>query len=80
MILFALMQLVQAFTVSGVPFSLRVRTFWMFGFQVRFVRICEWLTLYPVCIPLPQTSQLLAIRLAPLKLAVRGYPGHSELL
>jgi hypothetical protein len=72
--LFAFMQLVQTFKVSGVPFALRVRTFWIFGFQVRFVRMWEWLTLYPVCIPLPQTSQLLAIRLAPLKVPARSHP------
>ena len=33
------------------------RTRWMFGFQRRLVRRCEWLTLMPNCGFLPHTSQ-----------------------
>jgi len=51
MTLLAFRQDVQTFTQDGVPFALRTRTFWIFGFQVRFVRKCEWLTLKPVCVP-----------------------------
>lgn len=42
----ALMQDVQAFTRLGVPFW-TVRTDWMFGFQRRLVRRCEWEMLCP---------------------------------
>ena len=34
---------------------------WMFGFQRRFVRRCEWLSCMPNCGFLPQTSQTDAI-------------------
>jgi hypothetical protein len=34
------------------------RTVWMFGFQRRRVRRCEWLTDMPKPGPLPQTSQV----------------------
>lgn len=54
-----LMQEVQAFTRLGVPFC-TVRTVWMFGFQRRLVRRCEWEMLLPKPGPLPQTSQLAA--------------------
>ncbi len=39
----------------GAPFT-RARTLWMFGFQRRFVRLCEWLTAFPKDGCLPQTS------------------------
>lgn len=55
-----LMQPVQAWTRFGAPFT-RARTRWMFGFQRRFVRRCEWLTAMPKPGFLPQMSQTAAI-------------------
>ena len=55
-----LMQPVQTLTRLGEPLT-RARTRWMFGFQRRFVRRCEWDTLMPHDGPLPQTSQTDAI-------------------
>lgn len=55
-----LMQPVQTLTRFGEPFT-KARTRWMFGFQRRFVRRCEWETLMPHDGPLPQTSQTDAI-------------------
>ncbi len=43
----------------GEP-STRARTFWMFGFQRRFVRTCEWLMLIPKDGFLPQSSHTAA--------------------
>jgi uncharacterized protein len=51
----ALMQLVHTERRRGEP-STRARTLWMFGFQRRFVRRCEWLMLIPKDGFLPQTS------------------------
>jgi hypothetical protein len=49
------MQLVQAFTRFGLPFTM-ARTRWMFGFHRRRVRRCEWLTFMPNDGFLPHTS------------------------
>ena len=49
-------QPVQTFTRRGVP-ETRARTRWMFGFQRRFVRRCEWETFMPKDGFLPQISQ-----------------------
>ena len=51
------MQEVHTFSRFGVPFT-TARTGWMFGFQRRRVRRCEWLTDMPKPGPLPQTSQV----------------------
>jgi hypothetical protein len=50
---------VQTFMRLGVA-PTRVRTRWMFGFQRRLVRRCEWEMLCPKPGPLPQTSQVAA--------------------
>ena len=63
--LFALMQLVQAFTRFGVPFT-SARTRWMFGSHRRLFRLCENVTDLPNHGFLPQMSQVAAI-------AERGY-------
>ena len=47
---------VQTFTRFGEPL-ISARTRWIFGFQRRFVRTWEWLTLMPNDGFLPQTSQ-----------------------
>ncbi|OKH91737.1 hypothetical protein AB852_29150 [Streptomyces uncialis] len=50
---------VQTLSRFGVrPTTARTR--WMFGFQRRDVRRCEWEMLLPKLGPLPQTSQLAA--------------------
>ena len=55
----ALMHEVQTLRRFGVrPTTARTR--WMFGFQRRGVRRCEWEMLLPKPGPLPQTSQLAA--------------------
>ena len=54
-----LMQLVHTARRRGEP-STRARTFWMFGFQRRFVRRCEWLMLIPKDGFLPQSSHTAA--------------------
>src|SRR4051794_19943356 len=54
------MQEVQTFMRRVVPPPAGVRTVWMFGFQRRLVRRCEWDTLWPKPGPLPQTSHTLA--------------------
>src|SRR6476469_8187909 len=46
---------VQTFTRLGEPFTI-ARTRWMFGFQRRFVRRCEWLSFMPKIGFLPHTS------------------------
>jgi hypothetical protein len=46
---------VQTFTRFGDPFTI-ARTRWMFGFQRRFVRRCEWLSFMPKIGFLPHTS------------------------
>ena len=46
----------QTFTRFGVPFT-SARTRWMFGFQRRLVRRCEWLSFMPKIGFLPHTSQ-----------------------
>src|SRR3954464_3802509 len=51
---------VQTFSFLVVPPPAGVRTDWMFGFQRRLVRRCEWDTLWPKPGPLPQTSHTLA--------------------
>jgi hypothetical protein len=56
----ALMQDVQTFSRFGVPFTVAC-TVWMFGFQRRRVRRCEWEMLLPKPGPLPQTSQVAAM-------------------
>ena len=56
----ALMHDVQTFNFLVVPPPAGVRTDWMFGFQRRLVRRCEWDTLWPKPGPLPQTSHTLA--------------------
>ncbi len=48
----------------GVPFT-SARTRWMFGFQRRFVRRCEWDTRMPNPGDLPQTSQTAATTFTP---------------
>jgi hypothetical protein len=55
----ALMHDVQAWIRLRVPFTI-ARTVWMFGFQRREVRRCEWEMLLPKPGLLPQTSQLAA--------------------
>ena len=55
----ALRHEVQALTRLGDP-ATTARTRWMFGFQRRLVRRCEWEMLCPKLGPLPQTSQLAA--------------------
>ena len=68
----ALMQLVQAFTRLGVPFT-SARTRWMFGSQRRLFRLCENVTAFPKNGFLPQMSHTAAI-------GFRGYqttPPHS---
>ena len=47
---------VQTLSRFGVPFTI-ARTRWMFGFQRRLVRRCEWLSRMPNCGFLAQTSQ-----------------------
>jgi hypothetical protein len=49
------MQLVHTERRRGEPFTM-ARTRWMFGFQRRFVRMCEWLMLIPKDGFLPQSS------------------------
>jgi hypothetical protein len=51
----ALMQLVHTERRRGEPLTM-ARTLWMFGFQRRFVRMCEWLMLIPKDGFLPQSS------------------------
>ena len=46
----------QTFTRFGEPFT-TARTRWMFGFQRRLVRRCEWLSFMPKIGFLPHTSQ-----------------------
>ena len=46
----------QTFTRLGEPFTI-ARTRWMFGFQRRLVRRCEWLSFMPKIGFLPHTSQ-----------------------
>ena len=60
MILPARMHEVQTWTRLGEPFT-RARTFWMFGFQRRLVRRCEWLSRIPKEGCLPQMSQVAAM-------------------
>ncbi len=55
----AFRQEAQTFSRWGVRPTM-ARTRWMFGFQRRFVRRCEWEMLCPKLGPLPQTSQLAA--------------------
>ena len=55
-----LMQLVQTLTRLGAPFT-SARTRWMFGFQRRFVRRCEWLTFMPKLGCFPQISHTAAM-------------------
>ena len=45
----------QTFTRFGEPFTI-ARTRWMFGFQRRLVRRCEWLSDMPKIGFLPHTS------------------------
>jgi hypothetical protein len=49
--------------LADPPTTARIR--WMFGFQRRFVRLCEWLTLIPKDGFLPHTSQTDAILSTP---------------
>ena len=56
----ALMHDVQTLSFFVVPPPAGVRTVWMLGFHRRFVRRCEWDTLWPKPGPLPQTSHTLA--------------------
>jgi hypothetical protein len=51
----ALRQRVQTRIRLTVPFTI-TRTCWMFGRNRRFVRMCEWLILLPVCGSRPQIS------------------------
>src|SRR5690349_3989448 len=51
---------VHTFILRVLPPPAGVRTDWMFGFQRRLVRRCEWDTLWPKPGPLPQTSHTLA--------------------
>ena len=53
-------QPVHTLTRLAVPLT-NARTRWMFGFQRRFVRTWEWLTLMPNDGFLPQTSHTLAM-------------------
>src|SRR4051794_25961831 len=55
---------VQAWIRLRVPFT-TARTVWMFGFQRRRVRRCEWEMELPKPGPLPQTSQLAATEHTP---------------
>ena len=67
----ALMQRVQTFMrLVVVPTWTRIR--WMFGFQRRFVRRCEWLKLMPKIGFLSHTSQTLAMGSASLADAAAG--------
>src|SRR3954466_2876438 len=54
------MQPVQTCRRRGEPLTM-ARTRWMFGFQRRFVRRCEWLMLMPNEGCLPHTSQTAAM-------------------
>lgn len=54
------MQLVQALTRLGLPFTM-ARTRWMLGFQRRLVRRWEWLMLIPNDGCFPQTSHTAAM-------------------
>ena len=56
----ALRQEVHTCILRVLPPPAGVRTVWMFGFQRRLVRRCEWDTLWPKPGPLPQTSHTLA--------------------
>jgi hypothetical protein len=58
-ILSALMQLVQAFTRFGVPFT-SARTRWMFGSQRRLFLLCENVTALPKNGFFPQMSHTAA--------------------
>ena len=60
MILPARMHEVQTCTRRGEPFT-RARTLWMFGFQRRLVRLCEWLRRIPNEGCLPHMSQTAAM-------------------
>lgn len=47
--------LVQTFILLTPPSALTL-TFWTLEFQILLDLLCEWLTLFPKCAPLPQTS------------------------
>jgi len=55
---------VHTSTFRGVPFTMAL-TFCRLGTQILFVRMCEWLSLMPVEIPLPQTEHFLDMSQAP---------------
>jgi hypothetical protein len=56
----ARMHEVQTWRRLGAPLT-TARTFWMFGFQRRFVRLCEWLRLIPNEGCLPHMSHVAAM-------------------
>ena len=53
-------QRVQTLTCFVSPFTI-ARTRWIFGFHLRFVFKCEWLTFMPDISPFAQISQTLAM-------------------
>ncbi len=50
----------QTYSCDTLP-STSVVTLWTFALKVRFVFLCEWLTLFPATLPLPQTEHTLLI-------------------
>ena len=58
-------QRVQTFTDFVFPFTTAL-TFLMFGFQVLFDLLCEWLTLIPKVTPLPQISHFAIVQTPPI--------------
>ena len=59
-------QRVQTLTCFVSPFTI-ARTRWIFGFHLRFVFRCEWLTFMPDISPFAQISQTLAMGTPPLR-------------
>lgn len=68
----------HTFTRLGAP-ATTARTRWMFGFQRRFVRMCECEMLCPKLGPLPQTSQL-AATVTPDRRARAAAQGSGDVL
>ena len=71
----ALRQEAHTFRRLGVRPTM-ARTRWMFGFQRRDVRRCEWEMLFPKLGPLPQTSQLAATVHSSLMMGINGAAGE----
>lgn len=57
-------QRVHTYSCETLP-SVSVVTLWTLALKVRFVFLCEWLTLLPDTLPLPQTEHTLLIVMEP---------------